>query len=246
MPREHIEFVHRSELQWEDSDVEGIPEGPRQKVLSEDPESGASTLLLEVTDERRDPTADPLTWDHGVELFVLDGEFWLDGKRLGEYDYAYIPPETPVTRFGASTDATVLFMPDGELSTTDGGGDGQAQVTVTAEMEWEMVEVPGFPQGAMMKSLYMDEERGDSTWLLGVLPQWHETRIEVHPVVEEAYQVQGSMETDRGTFTQGSYFWRPADIPHGPFYSEHGCLIFFRTRDGALDVEYIADTADYE
>jgi len=244
MPRDHIEFVHHSELQWGASDIAGLPEGTREKVLSEDAESGASTRLLSVSRERRDPVTDQLAWDAGVELFVLKGSFWLDGRRLEQYDHAYIPPETAITRFGASMEATLLFMPDEELNTVEGDTDSEVQVTRSADMEWEGVEVEGFPQGAMMKSLYMDDETGDSSWLLGVLPQWEETRVEKHPVVEEAYQLRGSMTTDRGTFSQGSYFWRPPDIPHGPFDSDEGCLIFFRTRGGPLEVEYVADTAE--
>jgi hypothetical protein len=243
MPREHIEFVHRSELEWKDSDVEGLPARTEQKTLSRDEESGAATLLVRMTEERTDPAADLLAWDAGVELFVLGGGLWIDGRRLEQYDHAYVPPETEVTRFGASEEASLLFMPDAELSTTDGNG-GDVRVVRTWDHPWEEVNVPGFPAGAMLKPLYEDEDTGDSTWLLGVLPQWEETRIEKHPVVEEAYQLKGSMVTDRGLFSKGSYFWRPPDIPHGPFHTSEGCLIFFRTRGGPLETEYIADTAE--
>jgi hypothetical protein len=244
MTRDHIEFIHHSELAWEDCDVEGLPPGTDQKVLSEDDETGASTRMLRLTDERRDPVTNSLSWNAGVEILVLDGEFWIGGHRLEQYDHAYLPPEAVVTRFGASREATALFMPDEGLSTTGGDEGVTPQVTYSRDLQWEALEKDTFPSGALLKHLYEGDDTGNMTWLLGVLPGWKQPRIEKHPVVEESYQLRGSIRMDRGLFSRGSYFWRPPDVPHGPFESEEGCLLFFRTRGGPLETEYIENTAE--
>jgi anti-sigma factor ChrR (cupin superfamily) len=90
----------------------------------------------------------------------------------------------------------------------------------------------------MRKSLYQNSETGASSWLLGVLPHFKDNRYEIHPVMEEGFQINGELDTSRGPFKEGSYFWRPSEIPHGNFNTKRGCLTFFRT-DGPLKTTYV-------
>jgi hypothetical protein len=39
------------------------------------------------------------------------------------------------------------------------------------------------------------------------------------------------------------YYWRPAHIPHGPFWTESGALLLFRTND-RLDCYWILHNPD--
>jgi len=250
MPREHVEYIHHSELGWEPSEVEGLPQDTQEKVLSEDPETGASTRMLKLTRERHDPVHDPLAWDHAVEILVLDGELWLPNRRLGRFDYAYVPAGATAVRFGAPEEATVLFMPDAGLSTTDPVDGVEVDVKITGDMEWENVSKHSSERwdivGAGIKVLHEDEETGERTWILASLPQRDGFGVEVHPVVEEAYQLLGAIEGDRGLLDEGSYFWRPPDVPHGPFSNEIGSMTFFRTWGGPLETEYILETDEIE
>jgi len=249
MPREHVEYIHHSSLPWEPSAVAGLPEGTEEKVLSEDTETGASTRLLSMTGERRQPVRDPLAWDAPVEILVLDGELWLGSDILGRFDYAYVPAEASFARFGAPAGAKLLFMPDAELSVTTPDESVEAEIKHTGEMEWESVAEYSTSGdlwdivGAGIKVLHEDEETGERSWLLGSLPQRDGFGVEEHPVAEEAYQLLGAIEGDRGVFDEGSYFWRPPNVPHGPFSNEIGSMTFFRCRGGPLDTEYVV-TAD--
>lgn len=249
MPREHIEYIHQSSLAWEPSTVAGLPEGTEQKLLSEDTKTGASTRLISMRTERRKPVRDPLAWNAPVEVFVLDGELWLGSDTLERFDYAYIPAGTSFSRFGAPDEATLLFMPDAELSTVEPDPAAEASVKRTGEMEWENVGKHSSSGdlwdivGAGIKILHEDEETGERTWLLASLPQRDGFGVEVHPVAEEAYQLLGAINGERGEFDAGSYFWRPPYIPHGPFSNDIGSTTFFRCRGGPLDTDYVL-TAD--
>ena len=240
MAREQVEFADPATMPWEPAAIPGFPDGTREKVLSEDDESGASTRVLAVPPGE---SGDPAALDDEVEIFVVGGSLRIDARRLNEYDYAFLPAGAEAA-FGTADRCRLLYMPDGPVETGD-ATDAAPDPLSVGEMDWEQPQTEGFPAGAARKSLHYDEDTGAATWLLGVLPAWRETRIEVHPVVEEAYQVQGSMVSDQGTFSAGKYFWRPPGIPHGPFKTAKGCLTFFRT-DGELETDYVGDTADSE
>jgi hypothetical protein len=63
-------------------------------------------------------------------------------------------------------------------------------------------------------------------------------KAETHPVVEEMYLLEGSMAGNLGVMHAGAYFWRPANVLHGPYGSRSGCLILFRSRGGPLSTEF--------
>jgi hypothetical protein len=98
---------------------------------------------------------------------------------------------------------------------------------------------PEFPPGAGRKMLYEDPVTHDQSWLLGTLPMRWAERAEVHPVIEEMYLLSGESHGNRGVMRPGAYFWRPPQIPHGPYGTLTGNLYFFRTKGGGLSTEYV-------
>lgn len=240
MARDHVEFVDTAELTWSAASLPGFPSGTREKLLSRDGETGATTRLLSVPPGS---AGEATAAASDAELFVVHGGLRIDDRRLAAHDYAFVPAGARVA-YGTTDRCRLLYMPDGEVEAGE-TADAEPAVVDVGAMDWEQPQTEGFPDGAARKSLHHDEETGAATWLLGVLPGWRETRIEVHPVAEEGYQIQGSMLSDQGRFSAGKYFWRPAGIPHGPFETSTGCLTLFRV-DGELAVEYVGDTADTE
>jgi hypothetical protein len=240
MARDHVEFADPAAMAWNDTDLPGFPDGTREKVLSVDDDTSASTRLLSVP---AGETAAASAAAVDTELFVVSGGLRVDDRRLNRYDYAFVPEGAAAT-YETADRCRLLYMPDGVAENRD-ATDAATELTDTSEMDWEQPQTEGFPAGAARKSLHYDENTGAATWLLGVLPGWQETRIEVHPVVEEAYQVQGSMWSDQGHFSAGKYFWRPPGIPHGPFETSTGCMTLFRV-NGELETDYVGDTADTE
>jgi hypothetical protein len=242
MARSHIEFILSNQVEQHIWHVNGIVSDARARTLSHDHQNGAATDLVSF----------PSGWSVGVgyfsadiEIFVLEGQLQIGPYRLKQHSYAYIPAGVCCGPWKAQSLTNVLWMPSASCQFTvssEHSNDVHLNRYIpsidTSALPWSGTITPGFPPGAMRKVLRTDPNTGASTWLLGVLPQWHDNRVEIHPVVEEAYLVIGDMKTPLGAMTPGSYFWRPAHIPHGPFATSTGALIIFRT-DGPLRTDYI-------
>lgn len=120
-------------------------------------------------------------------------------------------------------------------------------------MSWESTTF--LPAGSARKSLYTDPKTGRATWILGLVPMWIEGNFYAgHPTTEEAYLIRGdilghwSMQDDpfeRRYAKMGpdGYYWRPAHVPHGPFWTESGALLLFRTKD-RLDCNWVLHDED--
>jgi hypothetical protein len=237
--RPHIEFIHVDDVPWQPWPFGST--GACTRTLSCDPDTGATTLLVSLPAGWAAPegffTAD-------VEFYIMQGELVSNGYRLARHTYGFLPAGVVYGRLQASSPVTLLWFTHGEsrfaISATDAPGArrrGLIHAMDSSAAPWSNPITPGFPPGAMRKSLRIDPDTGAGTWLLGVLPQWREPRVEIHPVAEEAFIISGEMVTDRGVMVAGCYFWRPPHIPHGPFATETGALILFRT-DGHLHTFY--------
>ncbi|WP_242057670.1 DUF4437 domain-containing protein [Nostoc sp. FACHB-87] len=120
-------------------------------------------------------------------------------------------------------------------------------------MKWESTTF--LPPGSARKSLYTNKKTGRATWVLGLVPMWIEGNFYAgHPTTEEAYVISGdvlghwSMSDDPfnrryAAMCKDGYYWRPAHVPHGPFWTESGALLLFRTSD-RLDCYWILHNPD--
>ncbi len=120
-------------------------------------------------------------------------------------------------------------------------------------MKWESTTF--LPPGSARKSLYTNKKTGRATWVLGLVPMWIEGNFYAgHPTTEEAYVISGdvlghwSMSDDPfnrryAAMYKDGYYWRPAHVPHGPFWTENGALLLFRTND-RLDCYWILHNPD--
>jgi hypothetical protein len=237
--RPHIEFIHTEHAPLQPWPVGTSGAGAR--TLSRDPETDAATLLVSL----------PVGWEASagrftadVECYILQGRLTIGEYRLSRHTYCFFPAGVALGRWQALSPVTLIWFTYGavalEAGLEDAPGAQRRRLIMALDssaLPWSNPITPGFPPGAMRKQLRVDPDTGAGTWLLGVLPQWRESRIEMHPVVEEAFVLQGEMVTDRGVMTAGCYFWRPPHIPHGPFHTDAGALILFRT-DGHLHTFY--------
>jgi len=237
--RPHIEFIHAEHAPLQPWPVGTSGTGAR--TLSSDPETDAATLFVSL----------PVGWEASVgrftadvECYILQGRLTIGEYRLSRHTYCFFPAGVALGRWQALSPVTLIWFTYGavalEAGLEDAPGAQRRRLIMALDssaLPWSNPITPGFPPGAMRKQLRVDPDTGAGTWLLGVLPQWRESRIEMHPVVEEAFVLQGEMVTDRGVMTAGCYFWRPPHIPHGPFHTDAGALILFRT-DGYLHTFY--------
>ncbi len=237
--RAHIEFIQ----------VEHVPRQPLLlgsaggdvRILSHDPESGALTALVNLPAAWTLPAG---RFTASVEFYLLTGTLMTEGYAASHHTYAFIPAGVSIGPMQTRSPVTLLWFTHGEaifepINEDAPGSQRRLQINAldASALPWVNPITPGFPPGAMRKQLRIDPDTGASTWLLGVLPQWREPRIEIHPVAEEAFILQGEMATNRGVMSAGSYFWRPPHVPHGPFHTDIGALILFRT-NGHLQTFY--------
>ncbi|KAI1085041.1 hypothetical protein F5B20DRAFT_126002 [Whalleya microplaca] len=99
-----------------------------------------------------------------------------------------------------------------------------ARHPTTGDRAWVEIE-PNIHQ----MTLNEDADAGRKT----VLQRWQPKTANVqqnfvHDYVEEIFIVQGDLaDTKRGgKWEAGAYAYRKPGMEHGPFYSEHGCLMF--------------------
>jgi quercetin dioxygenase-like cupin family protein len=214
---------------------DAVPAGPfaglERRLLSQDDETGASTALVSIPAGREIVLGGS---DRPSELFVLSGEGELASRVIRAGTYAYVPSESPGGTLALAAEALVLVMAEAASRAR-----GEVLVVDTEELRWEERSIAAVPPGLTIKRLRVDEETGERTWLAACVPGWCEDRAEIHPTVEEAFLIRGdTLLGERGEMSPGCYFWRPPLVRHGPMTTRDGCLVFFRTKGGGLEVEY--------
>lgn len=250
MGRPFIEFIQAQALPWQDG-LYGRPgSGVRSRMLSLDPDTGASSMLIEYPSGwARAGEAGPHHLDVDEELFVLSGELVIDDVHFGVKSYAHLPAGFTRTRAASPSGAVVLTFFSGEPSTVDGAGECDERRLVRYidgfAGEWGGNFHPQFPPGAGRKFLRRDPIDGEETWLLGTMPLRSGRRPEKHPVVEEMYLLSGELVGPLGSMQAGCYFWRPPEEWHGPFGSPTGNLMLFRTKGGPLSTVYTEHEVDF-
>jgi quercetin dioxygenase-like cupin family protein len=251
--RAFTEFIQTQALPWREGLYGQQRTGMRTKILSLDETSGAASLLIEY----------PAGWSAGTpdeqyhldvdeELFVLQGELTLNDNRYGKYSYAHLPAGLTRTQSSSTIGAIVLTFFSGEPRTFDGPAAENVldQSRLVSKLDgfagqWGGNFHPQFPPGAGRKFLRRDPHDGEETWLLGTMPLRWGQRPEKHPVVEEMYLLSGELVGPLGVMQAGSYFWRPPEEWHGPFGSQTGNLMLFRTKGGPLSTVYTEHETDF-
>jgi hypothetical protein len=231
MARPHIEFIQALEVA---PHAVGDPQlaGAVIRVLSKDDSEDASTELWSLPEGW---SGELLRDGRRIELFVLTGAVLLDGQTLDHGCYAHLPPGAQAAELAASEPSQVLVMVD---PAGESAGE-QIEVLDTKLMRWAASSFASVPAGLVNKRLRDDPHTGERTWIAACTPGWLEDRAEVHPTVEESLLLRGDILLGScGVMGPGCYFWRPPMVPHGPMYSRGGAEFFFRTKGGALQVDY--------
>ncbi len=249
MTRPHIEFIQAQPLPWKRGLYGGSRPKVRWKALSMDKESGESSVVIKYPAGWKRTKKEHLLVDE--EIFVLEGSIRIAGIDYDEHCYAYLPAGYERPRQSSKDGAVVLTFFSGKPKAVPGKaprGLYKRKRTLkfldTMEMAWGGI----LPHGGVLdpelggrgglKSLRLDPDTEDWTFLYATMPQGHPDgwagKLETHPVVEEMYLLTGEMAGNTGTMRPGAYFWRPPGILHGPYGSVTGTMGLFRTKGGML------------
>lgn len=273
MPREHVEIAYPAELPDEPLKVEGMDTtGATAKMLSLDKETGDGTYEVEWEEGWTAPMGH-FNHDIEIFILDGDFDVGGFHMHKYSYTFVpagiVVGPFKAVTKARAlwMPFGTLSY----ETKEYEGLDQSPGQSTLhknsqshprfgeyipcidTPSMPW--VQTTFLPPGSARKSL-RGTINGAASWILGLVPQWIEGNfLASHPTSEETYTLEGSigghwsMADDPfnrkfATMEKTGYYWRPAHIPHGPFYTDPGCMLFFRT-ERKLECHWQIHDPDY-
>ena len=220
MARPWIEHIETEDVE-EEPVFEGAWFGASRRLLSEDDQTGASTAVLDC----HALWGANLSLETGLlEVLVIEGEVIAHGTRVGRGGYVRAEDASMVAGLQAISDVRLLVMHDPSFEAPGG-----ARPPVVLDTERMPYEYPGLggPAGITVKMLNADLSRGPLT-LIACNVARYGTGPEFHSCPEEIYVLGGDVTGRLGTMTEGSYFWRPEFINHGPYWSETGLLVLLR------------------
>lgn len=244
--RPHIEFIQSQWLPWDEAATAAWRPGVSARVLSRDADGGAASLILRYPSGYRRGAE---TLDADEELIVLSGSIEIDGTRYGVHDYAHLPRQMPRSGMLCADGAEVLTFVSAEprvLREPLKAFDTQRLVRRIDTRAATGLHGPrrhmaseGFNHdGTVHKLLFDDPLTRDKTWIAGLMPYWSCATVERHPVCEEEFALAGDIHMPNGVMREGGYFWRPADVPHGPFGTLGGALHLCRGKGGPYSTRF--------
>ena len=255
--RPHIEFVQAQCLPWLRIGPGLARPDAEYKLLSRDADTGACTVLMRY----------PPGWSRGgpehiladEEFYVLEGDLRMDDRIYGADCYGFLPAGWTRSHMQSEKGCVLLACYACEPHLIGSAGDGSAEASPravpwldAAAMPWDMsLNDPKLRHlGISRKNLRTDPDTGERTFLSLILPQAvpeaNKGPREIHPVVEEAYLIAGSLTGPHGTMYPGAYFWRPPGIPHGPFGARWGAVSLIRFVGGRHVNEWTSDEAPFD
>lgn len=248
MARPHIDYLQSQTLPWQPSRFPHLP-GCQVKVLSQDPDDGALSLLVRFPSGWA--TGRPGVLHTAEELLVLEGAIELDGRRFGPDGYGWFPPGCLRTLRATPDGAVALVFFAGEPEWTDGAAASGAGAPVATlvdafELPWmtDGLDHAFGGAGHRWKVLHGTPQAGAATVLIASPPHLRPPRWcgpqEIHRCAEELYVLSGDLLSHAGQLCSGAYCWRPPGVAHGPYGSRGGNLAVLRTHGGPLSTELTA------
>lgn len=239
LDRPHIEFIQTQLLPWRRIGPGLARPDAEYKLLSRDAGDGACSALMRYAPgwSREGP-------EHllaAEEFYVLEGALQMDDHVYPADSYAFLPAGWTRHSMATPQGCVLIAFYDREPVLVAGSGEmGEADRARSiphvdaAAMPWDMTlnDEKLRHLGISRKSLRTDPVTGERTFLSLILPQsapsGNAGPQEMHPVVEEAYVISGSLSGPHGTLYPGAYFWRPPGIAHGPFGARWGAVSLIR------------------
>lgn len=248
MSRDHIDFLQSQHLPWTPEPLGTTRPNVQAKLLGFDPQSGDLTAIIRY----------PAGWESGPErlsadeeVFILDGAVEIDGLELTRDCYAYWPRamQRNSMRSRSGADVLTFFSGDGgKIRRLSGDADVMTGKPIRCidirEGAWtadvEAMGLTGMASSARIRTLRVDETRGEITYISATIPYWRESEPERHPVAQEFFVLSGEVAGPTGLMRQGGYVWRPAEAVHGPYGSLTGAVMLFRSTGGKFATTLLA------
>lgn len=242
MARPWIEFLFAQKLAWDTGLYGGARNDVTSKILSIDDEAGDSSILVRYPAgwERREPEA----LKAEEEFYILDGALEINGRIYKRDCYGCFPAgyvRKTARSLGGCVALTFFDLEPKKSDDLSGNYDSHDLVEFldTFEMKWDSTTAdPSLEwMGNRRKILKWDQKYDQKQTFLFTTPphiypdNWSCPTL-THPCVEESFMISGEITGPFGKMTQGAYFWRPEDRPHGPFGTRGGGFSLIRFKYG--------------
>lgn len=226
--RPHIEFVQTQNIAWACR-----ADGSKVKMISCDPDSADATMIVRLP---AGFSSGPRAKDEpAIEFFVLDGALTVDTLECTRHAYGFIPQGWCGGAAASSGGATMLVFRHARDDPNTHARNCGAIAIDTMRMPWDTSTYDARLGHLRLarKVLRLGPNNSGRTFLLTGLPHGvtEATHLptETHHHCEEAFMLQGEMWAPEGRMRQGSYFFRPPGIVHGPHVSETGFMQIMRS-----------------
>jgi hypothetical protein len=241
MPRPHIEPYVELNDAYQEFNLSSFPRGSHYKMLSMDSDTGSCSMKMKFDGGYR---RKPGMSYSDFEMFVIEGRVQIGDRVYGRGHYFFVPAGVAIGEMlSAEGFEALVFYNDGQPTFLESDEHHplalkEAFVSVNAYMDAPWLSAarrnPGVASGFTVKSLRMDPLTKANTFLYAAVPEFMQDNISYHDCAEEAYHIHGDCSMMQfGELPTGGYFWRPAYINHGCFWSQHGCIALARI-DGEL------------
>jgi hypothetical protein len=255
MARPLIEFLFAQHLPW----APGLPGNARDdvdaKILSQDTETGEFTAIVRYPAGWSRPEAEALAAEE--EMYVLDGSISINGHLYKRDSYACLPQHYRRISAESTQGCVALVFFDGAAEESKPGTVHDTKAPLIEglnvyAMRWDAK--PADPSlewmGNRRKVLRLDPVYNQkATFIISTPPHIYPEKWAcptlTHPCVEESFMLAGDMTGPHGRMTPGAYFWRPAEIAHGPFGTRDGGMGLIRFRHGPHVNVWGADQIPY-
>ncbi|MFT3968216.1 MAG: DUF4437 domain-containing protein [Sphingobium sp.] len=227
MARPYIEFIQTQNVDWEEQ-----ADGSRVKRLNVDPVDGEETYLIHYPAGYS--AGDQGAEDRAHEYLVLEGTITVAGRKQRFHCYGFTPRGESVGAIETAGGATLIVFRYARNDPNSVIGATEALAIDPVTIPWDMT--PSVANIAHLrlarKVLRLGPNDSSRTFLLIGLPHGRpdqtEMPAEIHDHFEEMFMLQGQMWTPEGLIRPGAYFYRPAEIIHGPHVSEAGFFQIMR------------------
>lgn len=240
--REHIDFIQTQHLPWESASSDGLPHGSQVKVLSHDPATGESSLLVRLparSTVQRDP-------DRDLEFLVLEGTIAGESDVFARYDYGFHAAGQRASLSILDAPALALLFTSPVRALKNQSPEWVAKRRTPKrdlhagiwDGDFDRFNLGSMKDGARMRVLREDPLTGETTYLTATIAFRRGSQAERHPISQEFFLLSGELAGDRGIMQAGAYCIRPPMAKHGPYGSPTGALIFFRGLGGPQHTEW--------
>ncbi|MCB1624154.1 MAG: DUF4437 domain-containing protein [Pseudomonadales bacterium] len=244
--RPHSEFLQSQWLPWQS----GLPGGERPAVaartLSRDPDNGACSLIVRYSRAFVDT---PHALDVDEEFFVLSGSLQIGDVTYGVHHYAHLPRYFPRGVMSSPQGAEVLTFFSAQPRRLGAPDRAYDYARLVLQLDTRQLAAHTGPRkhmasegfnhgGTVHKLLFDDPLTKDKTWIAGLPPYWSCDTVERHPVCEEEFAINGDIHMPNGVMHTGAYFWRPENVPHGPFGTVGGTIHLCRGKGGLYATQF--------